>query len=69
MTGIDKGAVIELSNVEGIPLNARYTQNTSLKRTGAIGKFSACANPSITLSFKAKYERCCESPIPDQTRT
>ncbi|CAG4921837.1 unnamed protein product, partial [Acidithrix sp. C25] len=51
-----EGAITELSNAEGIPLNTLYTWNASLKRTGAVGKFSVSGNPSLTLSSKAKYE-------------
>lgn len=50
------GAIAKLSNAEGIPLNTLYTWNASLKRTGAVGKFSASGNPSVTLSSRAKYE-------------
>ena len=51
-----EGAITKLSNAEGIPPNTLYTWNASLKRTGAVGKFSASGNPSVTLSSKAKYE-------------
>ena len=51
-----EGAITKLSNAEGIPLNTIYTWNASLKRTGAVGKFSASGNASVTLSSKAKYE-------------
>ena len=50
------GAITKLANAEGIPLNTLYTQNASLKRTGAVGQFSASGNPSVTLSSRAKYE-------------
>ena len=50
------GTISKLARAEGIPLNTLYTWNASLKRTGAVGKFSASGNPSVTLSSKAKYE-------------
>ena len=52
----DDGAITKLSNTQGIPLNTLYTWNASLKRTDAVGRFSASGNPSATLSSKAKYE-------------
>jgi len=43
------GATTKLSNTEGIPLNTFYTWTASLKRTGALVKFSASGSPSVTL--------------------
>ena len=52
------GAITKLTNAEGIPLpeHALHLERFTVKRTGAVGKFSASGNPSVTLSSKAKYE-------------
>ncbi len=37
-------------------MDTLYTENASLKRTGAVGKVSASGSASVALSSKAKYE-------------